>query len=51
MGDDPAVITSDAVPSAVASGSSISYQWQSWTYGVGSFIDSLFSSLPLFFNK
>ena len=37
-GDDPAPITSDAVPSAVAAGSSISYQWQSWTYG-GSFAD------------
>ena len=38
VGDDPAPITSDAVPSAVAAGSSISYQWQSWTYG-GSFAD------------
>ena len=38
VGDDPAAITSDAVPTAVASGSSISYQWQSWTYG-GTFTD------------
>ena len=38
VGDDPAPITSDATPSAVAAGSSISYQWQSWTYG-GSFAD------------
>ena len=28
VGDDPAAITSDGAPTAVASGSSISYQWQ-----------------------
>ena len=38
VGGDPAAITSDAAPTAVASGSSISYQWQSKT-NTGSFVD------------
>ena len=38
VGGDPASITSDAAPTAVASGSSISYQWQSKT-NTGSFVD------------
>ena len=38
VGDDPDPITSNGVPTAVASGSTISYQWQSWKNG-GVFTD------------
>ena len=38
VGGDPAIITSDAAPTAVASGSSISFQWQSRT-NTGTFVD------------
>ena len=38
IGDDPDPITSNGAPTAVASGSTISYQWQSWTNG-GVFTD------------
>ena len=38
VGDDPAAITSDSVPSTASTDTTISYQWQSWTYG-GSFTD------------
>ncbi|MGB1449602.1 MAG: beta strand repeat-containing protein, partial [Flavobacteriaceae bacterium] len=38
VGDDPVAISSDAVPTSTSTDTTVSYQWQSWTFG-GSFTD------------